>query len=358
MIARRGGRSASGRGARCAEATRGPPGRTAGAGRAEQRAERLVRAAYSPTGRAYSTHGRSSRTAASPAGGGRRGCAPRRSTRRHPRRSPWAPASARSRRARPRSRPRPPGRARGTARSSARGGGGRRAGPRPASSAETWSGVSPRCRVPRVASETFAVSSETTKTRASVSSERPSAARCRVPRDRSLTGFWVRGRMQPAPTISSPRTSTAPSWSGEYGLKMVASRSADTVARMQSRCRGIRRADLALDHDDGAGGAPAQPLHRLGDLLGHARPGPAAEHAEHAALPQPREGLPQLGLEHDQHGEHSVGEYHAEEIGDHAQLEQEGDQIDDGEHQQAEHDLECPRADEKPEQRVERRTRR
>ena len=27
---------------------------------------------------------------------------------------------------------------------------------------------------------------------------------------------------------------------------------------------------LALDGDDGAGGAPAQPLHRLGDLLGHA----------------------------------------------------------------------------------------
>ena len=99
---------------------------------------------------------------------------------------------------------------------------------------------------------------------------------------------------------------------------MVASRSADTVARM-----GVPDVEifvephLALDRDDGAGGAPAQPLDRLGDLLGHARPGPAAEHAEDPALPQPRERLPQLGLEHHQHGEHAVGEDHAEQVGDH-----------------------------------------
>ena len=36
--------------------------------------------------------------------------------------------------------------------------------------------------------------------------------------------------MQPAPTIVSPRMITAPSCSGEYGVKIVASRSADTFA--------------------------------------------------------------------------------------------------------------------------------
>src|SRR5205085_10590692 len=40
------------------------------------------------------------------------------------------------------------------------------------------------------------------------------------------------------------------------------------------------------------------------------------------------------------------------QIRDHAELEQEGRQIDDGEHQQAEHDLERARTDQKPEQRV------
>ena len=55
-------------------------------------------------------------------------------------------------------------------------------------------------------------------------------ARWRVPRVRSDSGRWESGRMQPAPMIMSPRISTAPSWSGEYGVKIVASRSADTFA--------------------------------------------------------------------------------------------------------------------------------
>ncbi len=68
-------------------------------------------------------------------------------------------------------------------------------------------------------------------TSASVSSESPIAARCRVPSVRSDSAYWVSGRITPAATISSPTMITAPSWSGEYGVKIVASISAETRAR-------------------------------------------------------------------------------------------------------------------------------
>src|SRR5437588_824919 len=74
------------------------------------------------------------------------------------------------------------------------------------------------------------VSSANTNTVASVSSERPSAARWRVPSDLSATLDCVRGSTHPAPMMRSPRTSTAPSCRGEYGVKIVVSRSAETLA--------------------------------------------------------------------------------------------------------------------------------
>ena len=99
-------------------------------------------------------------------------------------------------------------------------------GMRPPSTSRTCSGVRLACSTPASATETMAVSSETTMTIASVSSLSPRAARWRVPRDRSPLLACESGRMQPAPMMVSPRTITAPSCSGEYGVKMVASRSA------------------------------------------------------------------------------------------------------------------------------------
>ena len=77
------------------------------------------------------------------------------------------------------------------------------------------------------------------------------------------------GRMHPAPTIVSPRMITAPSCSGEYGVKIVASRSADTFACIvDPDCDVLLERHLALDRDDRADAGPAQPLDRLGDLVG------------------------------------------------------------------------------------------
>ncbi len=65
---------------------------------------------------------------------------------------------------------------------------------------------------------------------ASVSSERPIAARCRVPKLRSVTGNCVSGRMQRAAMISSPRMITAPSCKGPYRVKIASTNSAFTGA--------------------------------------------------------------------------------------------------------------------------------
>ena len=166
--------------------------------------------------------------------------------------------------------------------------------------------------------------------------------------------------MQPAPTISSPRTSTAPSCSGEYGLKIVASRSAETRgAHRACRTRGTssRRTSRSI-----AMMAPvALRLSRsTASAISSATTGARrrAEQAEDRRLSQPRQRLPQLRLEHDQRGEHAVGEDHAEQVGDHRQLEQERGEVDDRQHQQAEHDLERPRADEEAQQARRSRTRR
>jgi hypothetical protein len=69
------------------------------------------------------------------------------------------------------------------------------------------------------------VSSETTTTTASVSSVIPMAARWRLPSVRESAGFTVRGRKQAAAAMRLPCTTTAPSWSGVLGLKMLMSRS-------------------------------------------------------------------------------------------------------------------------------------
>ena len=88
------------------------------------------------------------------------------------------------------------------------------------------------CRTPLSAREMPPVSSETTMTAASVSWERPRAARCRVRARNPSLRLWDagRGRRQPAETILFPWMITAPSWSGEWGKKRLTRRSLESRA--------------------------------------------------------------------------------------------------------------------------------
>ena len=83
---------------------------------------------------------------------------------------------------------------------------------------------------PSTAREITPVSSETTTTAASVSSDRPTAARWRVPSVRESPRLRDSGRKQPAAVIRSPWMSAAPSWSGDPGWKRLPRSSADTTA--------------------------------------------------------------------------------------------------------------------------------
>src|SRR4029079_1371288 len=76
------------------------------------------------------------------------------------------------------------------------------------------------CSTPSAATATEPFSSETTTTSASLSSLKPSAARCRVPWASFGSGVAVSGRSAPAATMRFPRTITAPSCIGAPGLKM------------------------------------------------------------------------------------------------------------------------------------------
>src|SRR4029077_13750204 len=91
------------------------------------------------------------------------------------------------------------------------------------------SGSSPRSMTPSTARGITPLSSETTTTAASVSSERPTAARWRVPNVRESPRLRDRGRKQPAAVIRSPWISAAPSWSGDPGWKTLPRSSAETT---------------------------------------------------------------------------------------------------------------------------------
>ncbi len=95
-----------------------------------------------------------------------------------------------------------------------------------------WRDVASRPLVisPPAASEIFPVSSETTITRASVSSDSPIAALCRVPRSLSRSGSVASGKNEPADNILLPTIIIPPSWRGEDGLNMLIISSLDTSA--------------------------------------------------------------------------------------------------------------------------------
>src|SRR5262249_42795054 len=90
----------------------------------------------------------------------------------------------------------------------------------------------PRSMTPSPAGEIPPVSSETTPTAASVSSERPTAARWRVPSVRESPRLRESGRKQPDAVIRSPWMSAAPSWSGDPGWKRLPRSSAETTASL------------------------------------------------------------------------------------------------------------------------------
>ena len=69
---------------------------------------------------------------------------------------------------------------------------------------------------------------------ASVSSDIPTAARWRLPRERSTSGFSVNGNWQPAATIRCSRTTTPMSCRSDPGQKIVLSSSVDNFASMRT----------------------------------------------------------------------------------------------------------------------------
>src|SRR2546426_9071289 len=71
--------------------------------------------------------------------------------------------------------------------------------------------------------------------------------------------------------------------------------------------------DVALHGDDRAGAGARQPVHRLGDLLGHRLALALREAAHEARLPETRERVPQLGLVYHHHRERPVGEDDAQQ---------------------------------------------
>ena len=85
--------------------------------------------------------------------------------------------------------------------------------------------VRPRSICPSTTMETLPVSSDTTIATESFSSVRPIAARCRDPSSLLNFGFTVSGRKQAAAAMRSSCTMTAPSCSGDWGRKMLCSRS-------------------------------------------------------------------------------------------------------------------------------------
>src|SRR5207249_3472312 len=110
--------------------------------------------------------------------------------------------------------------------------------------------------------------------------------------------------------------------------------------------------DVALYRDDGAGARARQPVHRLGDLLGHRLAVALREAAHEAGLAEPGEGVAQLGLEHHDRGERAVGEDEAEQVADHRELGEHRHEVAHREDHQPDDDLHGPRPHEEEEEAV------
>ena len=137
------------------------------------------------------------------------------------------------------------------------------------------------------------------------------------------------GRTAPAATIRSSRMITAPSCSGERGMKIVWSRSAETspwiitpvsaISSSPSRARGrsARRGPPPT-------GSAAARATSVGDLLGRSRIRRREQPAERPDAADPLEGPTQLRLEDDDEGEQPDDRPGLEDLGQQPQVERDG----------------------------------
>src|SRR6185295_12011565 len=81
-------------------------------------------------------------------------------------------------------------------------------------------------------------------------------------------------------------------------------------------------------------------------------PVPAREGAHEARLPEPRQGVAELGLEHDDGRERAVRKDDAEQRADHRELREYRHEIRERQNHETDHDLQRARADEKQQETV------
>ena len=214
---------------------------------------------------------------------------------------------------------------------------------------------------PRGRARRSRVSSETTSTSASVSSESPSAARCRVPSD--AVADRILGERQDAPRADDL---VAPHEHGAVVQRRVGAEDRGEQVGgdggPHARVPDSRYSSSRTSRSTAMMAPVALRLSRstaLRDLFRHrrARPG-AANRRKTGVCPSRASACRSSGWNTTSAANDAVGEYHAEQVGDHRELEQERGEVDDGQDQQPEDDLEGAGADQEPEQRVERRTRR
>src|SRR5438094_5537291 len=110
--------------------------------------------------------------------------------------------------------------------------------------------------------------------------------------------------------------------------------------------------DVALDGDDGPGAGTRQPVHRLGDLLGHRLALALREAAQEPRLTEPGQGVPQLGLEHHHGRERAEREDVGEQRADHRELGEQRREVGDRQDHDAHHDLHRPRPDQEQQEAV------
>ena len=137
--------------------------------------------------------------------------------------------------------------------------------------------------------------------------------------------------------IVSPRMITAPSCSGEYGVKIVASRSADTLACISdpdctySSSDTSRSIAMIAPIPDRLSRSTASAISSR-DLASRAM---CVKQPRHRRLADLRQRRAQLGREHDEQRDRAVAEHERQQIHDHREMQQIGDAVRDRQHDDA-----------------------
>ena len=153
---------------------------------------------------------------------------------------------------------------------------------------------------------------------------------------------------------------TAPSWSGDFGVKIVRSRSADRSPWIITPGLGdLLEAGLAFEHDERALAVGRQPGRGAGDLgrdVDHgARLGRRQEPAERSDPPDALERASELRLEDDDEGEQPDDRATLEDPGQQPQVEGDGEGVDQDQDADADHQADRARPADQAEQPVDQK---